>query len=47
MEENPVWGIYSTSERAGGSGEYRRRTVFFCAPDCKREFDANPAQHAR
>jgi YHS domain-containing protein len=32
--------------KAAGKSEYEGKTYYFCAPGCKRTFDASPEKHA-
>jgi RND family efflux transporter MFP subunit len=37
----------AAATKAGLTSTYRERTFYFCSEECKRTFDANPAQYAR
>lgn len=41
-----VCGMEIDAETAPARSEYGGKTYYFCAPGCKREFDANPAKYA-
>jgi Cu+-exporting ATPase len=47
MEKDPVCGMDVDPAKAAGSSQYAGKTYFFCAPGCKKKFDANPSQFAR
>lgn len=47
MEKDPVCGMDVDPAKAAGSSQYGGKTYFFCAPGCKKKFDANPGQYAR
>src|SRR5579885_983230 len=42
MAIDPVCGMTVDEDRAPAKSEYNGRTYYFCAPGCKRAFDANP-----
>ncbi len=47
---DPICGMEVDEKRAAAAGrmsEYEGTTYYFCADDCKKRFDADPAQHAR
>lgn len=44
--KDPVCGMTLTAETAAGSSEYNGSTYYFCSPDCKASFDANPQRYA-
>jgi Cu+-exporting ATPase len=41
-----VCGMEIESTEAAATSEYRGQTYYFCAPGCKKEFDADPARYA-
>ncbi|MFQ5328622.1 MAG: heavy metal translocating P-type ATPase [Thermodesulfobacteriota bacterium] len=43
MAKDPVCGMDVEPVRAAGSSSYRGETIYFCNPNCKVKFDANPA----
>ena len=47
MEKDPVCHMDVDPAKAKGSSEYQGRTYYFCAPGCKKKFDAEPARFAR
>ena len=47
VEKDPVCGMTIDPTKASGSSQYGGKTYFFCAPECKKEFDADPAKYAR
>lgn len=47
MEKDPVCGMSVDPAKAAGSSQYQGRTIYFCAPGCKRKFDANPSQYLK
>ncbi len=42
-----VCGMDINPEGAAGRSEYQGKTYYFCAPGCKRKFDANPQQYVK
>ena len=47
MEKDVVCGMMVDPETAAGQSEYQGKTYYFCAPGCKRKFDANPQQFVK
>ena len=45
MARDPVCGMEVDEAKAAGSSVYRGLTYYFCAPVCKKEFDAGPEKH--
>jgi len=46
---DPVCGMAVDEKKAAAAGrtsQYQGRTYYFCADDCKKSFDANPAKYA-
>jgi YHS domain-containing protein len=39
---DPVCGMEVDEANAAANSEYKGRTYYFCAPGCKRQFDADP-----
>ena len=44
MEKDVVCGMQVDPKKAAGQSEYQGKTYYFCAPECKKKFDANPQQ---
>jgi len=47
--QDPVCGMTVDEKKAAAAGrtsQYQGRTYYFCADDCKKAFDANPAKYA-
>ena len=42
MERDPVCGMEVDPAKAAATAEYRGKTYYFCAPGCRRAFEANP-----
>ena len=42
MEKDPVCGMQCDIEKAAGKSEHQGKKYYFCAPGCKKTFDANP-----
>jgi YHS domain-containing protein len=42
---DPVCGMTVDTARATLTSDYRGNTVYFCAPGCKRAFDAAPEKY--
>ncbi|RRA50405.1 YHS domain-containing protein [Acidipila sp. EB88] len=47
MVKDVVCGMQIDSNEAAGKSEYQGQTYYFCAPGCKRKFDANPQQFVK
>ena len=45
MAKDPVCGMDVDPTTAQQKSEYQGQTYYFCAPGCKRTFDANPEQY--
>jgi len=45
MYKDPVCGMDVDPETAAGKSEYKGKTYYFCAPGCKKSFDANPEKY--
>ena len=46
MVKDPVCGMTIDEKTAAGKSEYKGQTYYFCAPGCKKRFDADPARYA-
>ena len=46
MAKDPVCGMDVDESSAPATSEHEGRTYYFCAPGCKREFDADPQKYA-
>ncbi len=46
MEKDVVCGMQVDPAKAAGKSEYQGKTYYFCAPVCKKKFDADPAKYA-
>ena len=42
---DPVCKMTIDSEKAAAKSEYKGQTYYFCAPGCKKAFDANPEKY--
>lgn len=47
MVKDVVCGMEIDPTEAAGQSEYQGKTFYFCAPGCKRKFDANPQQYVK
>ncbi len=47
MAKDLVCGMEVDEKKAPAKSEYMGRTYYFCAPGCKRAFDANPAKYIK
>jgi Cu+-exporting ATPase len=45
MEKDPVCGMDVDPATARHSSEYQGKTYYFCAPGCKKAFDAEPEKY--
>lgn len=45
MPVDPVCGMEVDPKAAKGTSEYEGETYYFCAPGCKRAFDADPKRY--
>ena len=43
-QRDPVCGMYIRPSQAAATSELTGRTIYFCAPVCKEEFDADPGR---
>lgn len=46
MAKDPVCNMDVDESSAAATSEYQGKTYYFCAPGCKKEFDANPEKYA-
>jgi Cu+-exporting ATPase len=42
---DPVCGMTVSAERAAGTSRYKGTTYYFCNPNCKKAFDADPEKY--
>ncbi len=42
---DPVCGMEIDPATAAGKSEYKGQTYYFCAPGCKKAFDADPEKY--
>lgn len=47
MERDVVCGMDVDPKKAPAKSEYNGKTYYFCAPGCKKEFDADPTRFVR
>jgi len=47
MVKDVVCGMDIDPKQAAGQSDYQGKTYYFCAPGCKRKFDANPQQYVK
>ncbi len=47
METDPVCGMQVDPKRPAATTEYQGRTIYFCSPGCKADFDKNPEKYMR
>ncbi len=45
MVHDPVCGMEVDPATAAGKSEYKGQTYYFCAPGCKKAFDADPEKY--
>jgi len=46
MATDPICRMTVDEKTANLKSEYRGKTYYFCAPGCKKKFDADPARYA-
>jgi len=46
LAKDPVCGMKVDEKKSADSSSYSGKTYHFCAPNCKNEFDKNPAKYA-
>lgn len=47
MAIDPVCKMEVDEKSAAAASEYKGRTYYFCAPGCKRVFDADPEKYLK
>ncbi|MBM2825590.1 MAG: hypothetical protein HW402_1254 [Dehalococcoidales bacterium] len=47
MAKDLVCGMDVDEKKAPAKSEYQGKTYYFCAPGCKKAFDANPAKYIK
>ncbi|HUR35779.1 MAG TPA: YHS domain-containing protein [Vicinamibacterales bacterium] len=47
MSIDPVCKMQVDESKAAGTSEYNGKTYYFCAPGCKRKFDADPEKYLK
>jgi YHS domain-containing protein len=47
MAIDPVCKMQVDENKAAGKSEYNGKTYYFCAPGCKRKFDAEPEKYLK
>ena len=47
MERDVVCGMQVDPAKAPAKSEYNGKTYYFCAPSCKRKFDAEPEKYLK
>ncbi len=47
MAKDLVCSMEVDEKKAPAKSEYMGKTYYFCAPGCKRAFDANPAKYIK
>ena len=47
MAIDPVCKMQVDENKAAGKSEYNGKTYYFCAPVCKRKFDADPEKYLK
>ncbi len=45
MARDPVCGMEVDENKAAAKSEYRGKTYYFCAAECKKEFDQAPEKY--
>jgi Cu+-exporting ATPase len=45
MEKDPVCGMSVDPQSAQHTAEHEGKTYYFCAPGCKKAFEAEPAKY--
>jgi YHS domain-containing protein len=43
--KDPVCGMWIEPEEAAATSMYESQTVYFCADQCRRDFEADPARY--
>ncbi len=47
MAKDPVCGMNVDEKKATATSQYKGKTYYFCAPGCKKAFDANPEKYLK
>lgn len=47
MAIDPVCKMQVDEQKNAGTSEYKGKTYYFCAPGCKRKFDADPEKYLK
>ena len=47
MAKDPICGMDVDEQTAKHTSQYQGQTYYFCAPGCKRAFEANPEQYVK
>jgi YHS domain-containing protein len=47
MAIDPVCKMQVDEKKNAGTSEYKGTTYYFCAPGCKRKFDAEPEKYLK
>lgn len=47
MAKDLVCGMEVNEKKPASKSEYLGKTYYFCAPSCKKAFDANPAKYVK
>lgn len=47
MERDVVCGMDVDPKTASAKSEYQGKTYYFCAPGCKKDFDADPSKYVK
>lgn len=45
MDKDPVCGMEVDEKTAAATSEYKGKKYYFCAPACKKAFDADPEKY--
>jgi len=45
MEKDVVCGMQVDPAKAAATSEYKGKTYYFCAPGCRRAFEADPGKY--
>ena len=46
MAIDPICKMTVDEKTAKWKSDYKGKTYYFCAPDCKKKFDSDPAKYA-
>ena len=47
MAKDLVCGMDVDEKKAAAKSQYLGKTYYFCAPGCKKAFDANPSKYVK